>query len=254
MKQKISEIAIIIPVRNEEETIALTIHAIEEQVTVPHAIYVVDDGVDRDDKTMQVVDSLKHKKYPVKAISFGMNDTHGFCNALKRGILHSSEEYVVFVMADLCDELRLINTMLKYLKNGYDVAVGSRYMKGGKKVGGPFLQGVFSYLVNKSLHRIGNIPTSDISNSFKMYKRYFIEKAMVNVNSNGVECSMELMMHANLLHAKSIDIPTKWIGRSLGQSKFILHKRSYVYCRLYFWILSLQLKNFLFSTVQSIHL
>lgn len=49
-------------------------------------------------------------------------------------------EYVVFTMADLSDSIETIDKMKECLDKGYDMVAGSRYMKGGKKIGDSFIK------------------------------------------------------------------------------------------------------------------
>ena len=56
-------------------------------------------------------------------------------------------------MADLSDKLEIIDAMYKKAKTeNYDIICGSRYMKGGKQIGGPKFKGFLSKMAGKSLH------------------------------------------------------------------------------------------------------
>jgi len=47
-------------------------------------------------------------------------------------------------MADLCDDLSTIKKMLDKMNEGYDIVCGSRYIKGGVRLGGSKIKGFFS--------------------------------------------------------------------------------------------------------------
>ncbi|MEK6575481.1 MAG: glycosyltransferase family 2 protein, partial [Chloroflexota bacterium] len=70
-------------------------------------------------------------------------------------------------MADLCDDISTINLMLDKATEGYDIICGSRYMLGGKKIGGPVLKSLFSKFYGMTLNFFIGIPTNDIANAFK---------------------------------------------------------------------------------------
>jgi hypothetical protein len=51
-----------------------------------------------------------------------------------------SDGIAVVVMADLSDELEIIPRMYRKILEGYDIVCASRYIKGGKREGGPALK------------------------------------------------------------------------------------------------------------------
>ena len=78
-------------------------------------------------------------------------------------------------MADLSDDLNDINAMYQLIeKRDFDVVCGSRYMRGGRQIGGPPLKSLISRTAGLSLHFLTGIPTHDATNNFKMYRGSFI--------------------------------------------------------------------------------
>lgn len=186
-------LSIIIPVRSEEASIISTLEDLTKEVKFSHEIIVVDDSVDKDDETAKKAFALAKKHKNIKVIFKNtVKDTDGFAGALKRGIAAANGESIIFVMADHCDDFKLIDKMHAKLLSGFDVVGGTRYAGGGKKVGGPWLQGLFSGLVNRTLHHLTGIPTTDVSNAFKMYRTLILRKVKFNEKS-GVECSIEII-------------------------------------------------------------
>lgn len=222
-------ISIIIPVRREEEAIITTLDSLK-MVHTPHEIIVVSDRVDRADQTEHIVSRYKGAVRLVRK-KIG-KEADGFAGALFRGVRALKTPYVVFVMADLCDDPKTIDIMYQTIRNGWDVACGSRYMHGGKKIGGPLLQGFFSWVVNTLLHRVAGIPTTDASNSFKMYRREIIEKIRVD-DSMGVEASLAIIIEAHRWGARITDVPTTWLGRTKGISKFHFFRQFVRYSRIF---------------------
>ena len=215
-------LAIIIPVRKEEETIIDTLELIKKSVHTKYVVLVVDDMITSSDKT--ILKKLIHH-------------ASGFSFAVWRGIQEAHQGAIVIVMADGCDDLNIIDRMFEKIFSGYDIVCGSRYMKGGKKIGGPKIQGFFSFIVNISLSFLLRLPTKDVSNAFKMYRRD-IFNTMPRPTSTGFEISMEIFFNAYFRGAKITETPTTWIGRSKGESKFKLIERAPGYVRIYLWILA----------------
>ncbi len=224
-------LTIIIPARNEEVCILQTLDELKKKIKVPYNVIVVNDC--SQDNTKQIVKQYARTNKNVKIINNKLIQA-GFSNAIKLGVEHVKEGVVVIVMADLCDKPETINKMYKKILKGWDVVCGCRYMKGGGKKGGPRIQGLLSAFVCRTLYHLIGIPTKDVSNAFKMYRREILKDIYLNPKS-GVEVSMDMVLQAYFQNAKIIDIPTFWTGRTLGKSKFKLLERIPRYFKIYLW-------------------
>ncbi|MGC8805286.1 MAG: glycosyltransferase family 2 protein, partial [Candidatus Ratteibacteria bacterium] len=166
-------LSIVIPARNEQENLEETIDSlfsfIDSGIT---EIIVVNDH--STDCTEMIVKKIAEKKPQVRLVH--NEDEPGFANALKTGFSHAKGEYVVPVMADGCDNPVTIQLMIEKAKEGFDLVCGCRYMKNGKKYGGPKFQNFFSKFVCLSLYYLAGIPTRDISNAFKLYRRKLLQQ------------------------------------------------------------------------------
>lgn len=224
-------LSLIIPAHNEEEVISRTIEQIERILDFDYEIVVINDH--STDGTEAVVNKLKEI---YKNINIVNNDTgKGFADALRKGFSAANSDFVIPVMADLCDDPKTIKQMYDLAIQGYDIVCGSRYMKGGEKSGGPLIQSFFSRFAGISLMYILGVPTRDISNSFKCYSKKVLDLA--KTESRGFEISMELTLKAFFLGFKITEIPTVWKGRCIGKSKFYLLKVIPLYSKIYFWAL-----------------
>jgi hypothetical protein len=130
-------------------------------------------------------------------------------------------EFIIVTMADLSDPPEVMNAMLTKAKEGADIVCGSRYMRGGKQIGGPFLKGLFSRIAGISLHWLTCIPTHDISNSFKMYRKSMLDTITID-SKGGFEIGMEITVKAYIAGYKIAEVPTTWIDRTDGESNFKL--------------------------------
>lgn len=221
--------SIIIPAHNEEEVISKTILAFQGQPDKNFELIVIDDH--STDKTASIVEELA-KKYPNLRLVANDKDK-GFAAALRKGFSVFTADFAIPVMADLCDDPLTVPQMYKKALEGFDIVVGSRYMKGGGRNGGPLLQSLFSSFVGRSLRFLIGVPTSDASNSFKCYARKVIEA--VKPQGRGFEISMEMVLKAYFAGFSITEVPTVWKGRCLGKSKFHLYKVAPRYIKLYLW-------------------
>ena len=206
------EFSIIIPAYNEEGSIEKTISQIVKKVTTPHEIVVVNDC--SDDKTPEIVGNMK-----LGNLRIIHNERNlGFVKALSRGFEFADSDILLPVMADTCDEYDVIDEMYNLIADGYDMVSGSRYVKGGKRVSPFNLKSICSRLIGLSTHFLTGIPTHDISNSFKMFKKDILKK--IKIESKGFEVSMEIAIKAYYSGFKITEIPTVWLDRTADESKF----------------------------------
>lgn len=243
------DLTIIIPEFNEEGVIEKTLESLRKHVKIPHKILVVD-GISTDN-TFNVVKNYSKKYKNISIIKTKPKDKK-FASSIKVGFDKVKSGAVVVVMGDLCDNPKTINQMYLKLLEGWDVVCGSRYMKGGRKIGGPVLQHFLSMFVCKSLQIFTGVPTSDVSNAFKMYKKSALKGIRANPVS-GVEGSMEFLFQVHFFNnVKITEVPTIWKGRKVGKSKFKILQRTPRYFRIYMWAiensfrkwLGIKLKNF----------
>ncbi len=209
------KINIIIPVYNEEELIEKTLAAIENKLSGEYKIIVIDDF--SIDNTRAIAERMAICNKNVRVISnvFGA----GIAGAFKTGFEEvDADSVVVPVMGDFCDQPEAINRMYDKILEGYDIVCGSRNIKGGSRVDGRFLKNLFSILLSRIMHLISGIPCTDLTNSFKMYRKIALEN--INIESKGFEIFMEITIKAYLAGYKIVEIPTIWKGREAGKSKF----------------------------------
>lgn len=229
-------VSIIIPTYNEEQNIKKTLDKIYKYVEVPKEVIVVDDS---SDNTEKIVRSYVKSHNGVVFIK-NKASNKGFVKALQVGIKHAKKDVIVFVMADQCDDPRTINKMYQKIEDGWEVVCGSRYMLGGKRLGGPELLGFLSkYLCVFSYTFIG-VPTHDITNTFKMYKKQILNKLKFNTEA-GTAVSMELLSQAYFKSAKITEIATTWRGRS--ETRFKLSQRGPKYIKILKWSVGNRIKK-----------
>lgn len=222
------KLSVILPVFNEGKNITPQLLSIEKTILTNHEILVVYD-LDNDD-TIPPVLKLQNKFKNIKLIKniYG----RGVINAVKTGFKKSRGEFLVVMPADLADNPDTVNKMYKKISQGYDIVCATRYGQGGAKIGGPFIKTILSKIAGLSSPALLGIPTTDIANGFKMYRKKVIEK--INIESDGGwEFAMEILIKANKMGFKISEIPTVWQDRTQGKSKFKLLKWLPKYIRWY---------------------
>jgi len=226
------KLSVIIPAHNEEENILEVIKKIETTLDITHELVVVNDH--STDNTRNLLETFLEKYKNMSLVDNKLEA--GFANAIKTGFLNAKARVVVPVMGDLCDDLETINKMYSKIVAGYDVVCASRYSREGLRLGGSKLKAFLSCWGGRSISYLIGIPTKDIANAFKMYKKEVIES--IDIKSKGFEVSMELPIKAYYLGFKIVEVPTTWRERTKGKSSFKVFKLLPRYLKLYFWALS----------------
>lgn len=229
------KLSIVIPAHNEEENIGQIIEQIESRIKFPFELIVINDH--SMDRTAEIVTGMAKKFNNIILIENKL--APGFVNAVKTGFASVKTEVVVPVMGDLCDDLVTIPLMLEKIKEGFDVVCGSRYIKGGGRFGGSKLKGFFSFFVGRTIPILTGIPTRDIANAFKMYRKEVIDN--IDIESTGFEISMELALKAYFQGFKITEVSTVWHERNKGKSNFKMFNLTPNYLKWYLWTVKARL-------------
>jgi glycosyltransferase involved in cell wall biosynthesis len=222
-------------VYNEGANIEATLLDIEEKVHIPHRIYIVYDF--DEDNTLPVAKKMREKGLPIDLLK---NPVRGVANAIKTGLRKVPNDYLLVTMADLSDDYSVVDRMYQLMSDGYDIICGSRYMKGGKQIGGPVFKKLLSRTAGVSLKYLAGLPTHDATNSFKLYRKSMIDNIDIQ-SENGFEVGMEIVVKAHFSGYKVAEVPCVWTDRTAGASRFRIFKWIPKYLKLYFYALKKRL-------------
>ncbi|AUJ49890.1 glycosyltransferase [Brachyspira hyodysenteriae] len=225
---------VIVPVYNEKDNIKKLFDEIKNNIKVPISVFIIYDF--DEDNTLEEVNKIK-ELYDFDINLLKNKYGRGVLNAIKTGLYLENNNPVLVIMADLSDSLEIVDNMYKKItEEGYDLVCGSRYMKGGRQIGGPFFKGLMSRTAGISLHILTGINTHDISNSFKMYSRKVLDSITIESNG-GFELGMEITVKAYAMGCKIAEIPSTWRDRTSGESRFKLFSWLPKYLHWYFYAL-----------------
>lgn len=231
------KLSIVVPAHNEQENITNVIRQIEDSLDLDYELVIVNDH-SRDD-TARLVEEMAKAYGNIRLVENKLDA--GFANALRTGFNSAVAEVIIPVMGDLCDDLPTIKAMLEKINAGYDIVCGARYISGGARMGGSKIKGFLSSFAGNSLYYLLGVPTHDIANAFKMYRKKVIEA--VNIEATGFEISMEITLKAYYSGFKITEVPTVWKERTKGKSSFKILKLLPNYLKLYFWAIFNRVKR-----------
>lgn len=229
-------LSIVVPVFKEQDNILKLFAQIDRLIKTEHQILVVYDFPE--DPTFPVVKDFidKNKRTDILLVRNNVGGGRGVLNALKTGFNEAKGEAILVTMADLSDDLAMADKMVQKHAEGAKVVCASRYMKGGKQIGGPWLKRTLSHLAGVSLYFMRGIPTHDISNNYRLYDTAMLQ-AMNLESVGGFEVAMEITVKAFIQGHEVTEVPATWRDRTAGESNFKLWKWLPSYLSWYFYAL-----------------
>lgn len=209
------ELTVIIPAYNEHQFISRTVNALAEFLTDRHTsfeIIIVDDG--SRDSTTSILNDLHLKLAKGCAFKLLVNESNsgkGF--SIRRGVLESHGRMIVFFDADLPYDLEAIDQIVNAIKNGADLAIGSRMIPGAEiHTDVPMVRSIsgraFNLLVQTFLFR--GIP--DTQCGIKGFSRDAALKIFPYQTINNFGFDVELLYIAKIRGYHIRQIPVKLIN------------------------------------------
>lgn len=223
------DLEIIYPVYYEENNIEKVLRGVDQHTRTDYIVTIV--YQDDNDPTIPIVRRMMRKKRNINLLKskYGI----GIMPALKTGFEHAKGRLILIMMADLSDDPREIEKMVHMiLKEGYDLVCASRYSPGGRRLGGSALKGFLSFFACKTLRLFTGIPTYDVTNAFKCFRRSMLREITIE-STKGFELPLEITVKWFLLGKKIGEVPTVWKERTSGESKFKLFQEIPYYLRWY---------------------
>ena len=215
-----SDSLIIIPTYNEKENVEKMLRKVFSLPKDFHVL-IVDDG--SPDGTAEIVKSLFNEfngrlflEERKGKLGLGTAYIHGFKWAIARGY-----DFIFEMDCDFShnpdDLLRLYNTCKE---QGYDVSIGSRYVKGGNVRNWPWNRILMSYFASVYVNCILWMGISDTTAGFVCYKRKVLETISLDkIHFMGYAFQIEMKYSAKRLGFKLKEIPITFIDRIEGTSK-----------------------------------
>ena len=217
-----SDSVVIIPTYNEKENIEHIIRAVLGREEHAFHILVIDDG--SPDGTADIVkrlmaDEFKHEVHLIQRsgkLGLGTAYITGFKWAIEHGY-----DYIFEMDADFShapkDLPRLYNACAK---DGYDVAVGSRYVSGVNVVNWPMGRVLMSYFASKYVRFVLGIPVHDTTAGFVGYRREVLETIELDkIRFKGYAFQIEMKFTAYKCGFRIMEVPIIFVNRVLGTSK-----------------------------------
>jgi len=213
------KIVVMIPTYNEAENIQALIREI---LTLPlsgdlHVLVVDDsspDGTGELVQHMAAADPRVHLLVRKKRRGRGAAGIDGFKAALALGA-----DFVVEMDGDFSHQPRFIPILLAEMARG-DVAIGSRFVRGGADSDRSLVRRAITWLVRRFIRRRFQTPIRDVSSGFRCFRRDVLERLdLDDLLSVGPSIVLEILYKLILAGATIHELPIVFIDRKRGRTK-----------------------------------
>ena len=213
-QQKELDLSVIVPLYNEEDSIALLyekIVAAVQPLGLDYEILFVDDG--SVDNTIPEASKIASHDTRLRVIKFRRN--YGQTPAMAAGIDHARGKYLITMDGDLQNDPDDIPRFLEKLDEGYDIVVGWRYNRQDKLITRKIPSRIANWLIGKTT----GVPIKDNGCSLKGYKASVMQNIPLYSEMHRFIPAM-----SSLAGTRIAEIKVKHHARQFGESKYGLSR------------------------------
>uniref|UniRef100_A0A8C9H4T0 Dolichol-phosphate mannosyltransferase subunit 1 n=1 Tax=Piliocolobus tephrosceles TaxID=591936 RepID=A0A8C9H4T0_9PRIM len=240
--------SVLLPTYNERENLPLIVWLLVKSFSesgINYEIIIIDDG--SPDGTRNVAEQLQ-KIYGSDRILLKPREKKlGLGTAYIHGMKHATGNYIIIMDADLSHHPKFIPEFIRKQKEGnFDIVSGTRYKGNGGVYGWDLKRKIISdgvlpccpgwsllclsdppILASWDYSRGANFLTqillrpgaSDLTGSFRLYRKEVLEKLIEKCVSKGYVFQMEMIVRARQLNYTIGEVPISFVDRVYGESK-----------------------------------
>jgi glycosyltransferase involved in cell wall biosynthesis len=203
-------LSIVVPLYNEEESVAAMHSAIAAAMSGydgRYEILFIDDG--SRDRTFDLAREIAARDANLRVVKFRRN--YGQTPAMAAGIDLAEGDVIVTMDGDLQNDPRDIQTLVKKLDEGFDIAVGWRFNRQDKLI----TRKIPSRIANWIIGKITGVPIRDNGCSLKAYRASVIKRIPLYSDMHRFIPAM-----ASLAGSRVAEVKVRHHARQFGESKY----------------------------------
>jgi dolichol-phosphate mannosyltransferase len=209
-------LAVVIPTFNENGNVATLIEKL--QVVLKgvkwEAIFVDDDSPDGTSFTLRQLAARYQNVRCLRRVG-----RRGLSSACVEGMLSTHAQYLAVMDADLQHDEKLLPRMLQAVQiEGYDLAIGSRYIEGGSVGNWQTDREQASWLATTISQRVLGLSINDPMSGFFMLRREVLDDAVYRLSNIGFKILVDLIV-SSPKPLKILEVPFHFGQRTVGESK-----------------------------------
>lgn len=220
---KLWRLAVVIPTYNESGNLPVLIESLErtlESIGMESSVIIVDDG--SPDGTGEIAEELAEKYGGIVVLH--RNGKMGLGSAYKDGFAYALDRFnadvIVQMDADNSHDPKYIRDMVKALREGKDVAVGSRRIEHGATVGWGYGRKSISSTANVVARIMCGLGVKDVTSGYRVFRSHCLRQINMNeIRSDGYAFQVEMLYRLQQSKFQICEVPITFVDRREGKSK-----------------------------------
>jgi dolichol-phosphate mannosyltransferase len=221
MSSSSSLVSVVLPTYDERDNIGVLIERILAHVHRSVEIVVVDD--DSPDGTWQLVEAMAEEDARIRLLR--RTDERGLTSARMAGRGLARGDVIAWMDCDLSMPPEVLPSLLE-ATNEVDIAVGSRYVRGGADVGHSLVGQLFSRTINLWASLLLGWDVKDYTSGFLAVRRPVFDQ--IDLRGDYGEYCIDLLARAQRLGYTIREIPYHCVPRLEGESKTATNALGYI--------------------------
>uniref|UniRef100_A0A5S6QYF8 Dolichol-phosphate mannosyltransferase subunit 1 n=1 Tax=Trichuris muris TaxID=70415 RepID=A0A5S6QYF8_TRIMR len=213
--------SVLLPTYNERENLPICVYLIDKymkECEMDYEIIVIDDN--SSDGTQEVAKQLQGIYGEERVLLLTRPGKLGLGTAYAYGLKHASGNFVFIMDADLSHNPKYLPDFIgEQFAGNFDIVLGSRMLPAG----GVYGWGMRRKLVSRGANALADVmldcKVTDVTGSFRLYKREVLKELMEQSVSKGYVFQVEMIARARALGYSICEIPIVFVDRIFGESK-----------------------------------
>jgi dolichol-phosphate mannosyltransferase len=218
-------VAVVLPAYNEESNLTPLVDELAEVARrdgLTLQVIVVDDG--STDGTAAELAGLQRRMANLRVVTHPVN--RGLAQALKTGVAAARDcgcDAAVFMDSDLSHRPHDVPKLVSALTNGADVALGSRFVRGGGMEGVPLWRRLISRAGNRFGRGVLGVALTDLTTGYRAMRLRVFDA--IALEENGFTIQLESAVKAYAAGFTIVEVPIVLGARKHGRSHMVYTAR-----------------------------
>ena len=226
-------LTIILPIHNEKESLPIMIRLLNSTLKIDHEIIAVYEDDKDNAKTIgqELMKEIKEFKIIKNKYEKGVRFS------IQTGVDFAKYDTIFITAVDEIFPIISIETMYQeiFIRN-FDFVSGTRYSKGGARLGGSIIGSFLSRLCNFIFNKLTKSHLTDFTTGIKMMKKQVWNSIEFNSKPVGWAFAFELSIKTIIANYKVCEIPFKSVDRLFGgKSTFKVGAWTFEYLKWFFY-------------------